>query len=616
MRDADRARPLPRSPSRANYPRVSPSAPRADYEQRLNDRRAAVSAFDRRDATLANLRLVVALLALGAAYAVWGAPDWSALWLLACAAAFVVLVVVHEGIVRRRAAMQRAVRFYERGLMRLDGKWAGEGRQGERFLDADHPYAADLDLFGKGSLFELLCTAHTLGGEERLATWLKGPAPIGEVRARQDGVRELSNEPLLREALYVSAGEAAPELHPQALVAWAEAPPVFSPTRARLLWPALLALSALGVASLVLWGLGFGPGALVLLLFVDLAVVRALGKRAQRPLEVIEEPGRELRILSGLLLHFERHDVQAELLRRLRGTLTVGGAASVAIAKLARLIELADAKKNQLFAPIAFLLMWGPLFSLAVESWRRRHGPRVRAWLESLSDLEALASLATYAYERPIEIFPTLREGGPSYEAQGLAHPLLGEEAVPNDVQLSTKPALLVISGSNMSGKSTLLRSVGTSVVMAFAGAPVRARALALSPLAVGATLRVQDSLLLGASRFYAEIRRLEAILDIAAARPLLFLLDEVLHGTNSHDRRQGAAAVIAALLERGAIGLVTTHDLALAELEERFSGRALNVHFADELAGDKLVFDYVMKPGVVQKSNAIALMRAVGLPV
>jgi DNA mismatch repair ATPase MutS len=268
-------------------------------------------------------------------------------------------------------------------------------------------------------------------------------------------------------------------------------------------------------------------------------------------------------------------------------------------------------------------LLWRPQFTAAIEAWRRQNGPRIAVWLQALSELEALCALAAHAYDHPERPFPTLTDAadGPTFHAVALAHPLLAR-CVSNDVDLGgggpdAGPRLIVLSGSNMSGKSTLMRTVGVNAVLALAGAPVRATELKLSPLALGATLRVQDSLLAGTSRFYAEVSRLRQIVELARGPvPVLFLVDEILAGTNSHDRRLGAAAVLRSLVDKGAIGIASTHDLALTEITNELSGRAVNQHFEDQLEGDKLHFDYRLRAGVVQRSNALALMRAVGLDV
>jgi DNA mismatch repair ATPase MutS len=245
-----------------------------------------------------------------------------------------------------------------------------------------------------------------------------------------------------------------------------------------------------------------------------------------------------------------------------------------------------------------------------------RSGKGVGLWLDALGELEALLALATYSYEHPDDPFPELEEEGPLFDGEGIGHPLIPEQRlVRNNVRLGGDLRLLVVSGSNMSGKSTLLRTIGTNIVLAWAGGPVRARRLKLSPLAVGASIRIVDSLQKGVSRFYVEIKRLRQIMDLSLApSPLVFLLDEILHGTNSHDRRIGAEAVVQGLIERGALGLITTHDLALSRVADSLAPSGANVHFEDHLVDGKMIFDYRLRSGVIQKGNALELMRSVGL--
>jgi DNA mismatch repair ATPase MutS len=260
--------------------------------------------------------------------------------------------------------------------------------------------------------------------------------------------------------------------------------------------------------------------------------------------------------------------------------------------------------------------MWDVHCALAIDRWRATHGHAVAAWLAAVAQLEALSSLAGFAWEHPDDVYPEIVESEVRFEAEGLGHPLMPEaRCVRNDVTLGGPTRVLIVSGSNMSGKSTLLRAAGLNAVLALAGAPVRASRLRLSHLSVGATLRIRDSVQEGTSRFYAELVRLRDLVRIADGPvPLLFLLDEILHGTNSHDRRRGAAAVVSGLVERGAIGLVTTHDLALSEVADDPAVRAANVHFEDRLENGQMHFDYRMRPGVVRTSNALELMRTLGL--
>jgi DNA mismatch repair ATPase MutS len=297
-----------------------------------------------------------------------------------------------------------------------------------------------------------------------------------------------------------------------------------------------------------------------------------------------------------------------------------GAHASTAITRLRRILEMHDWQHNMVFAPIAFLLMWSTHLAWAVEAWRKQHGAHVRVWLRVIGEFEALASLSAYSFEHPADPFPVFTDdaAGPRFEGTGLGHPLVASARMHrNDVSLTPERQLLVVSGSNMSGKSTYLRTVGINAVLAQAGAPVRATSLRLSAVAVGATLRIQDSLQEGRSRFFAEITRIRQLADISRGPvPLLFLLDELFHGTNSHDRLVGASGVLGSLVDRGAIGLVTTHDLSLTAIVDDLGSRAANVHFEDSFDGRDMRFDYHVKPGPVTKSNALALMRAVGLDV
>jgi DNA mismatch repair ATPase MutS len=282
------------------------------------------------------------------------------------------------------------------------------------------------------------------------------------------------------------------------------------------------------------------------------------------------------------------------------------------------LIDILDSVRNQFFAPFAFVLLIPTQIAFAIDRWRAASGRSIQPWIDAIAELEALSSLASFAFENPDHVFPEMVENGTCFEATGLGHPLLpAARCVRNDINLGEPLRVLIVSGSNMSGKSTMMRTIGINAVLAYAGAPVRATRLRLSPLAIGASIHIQDSLQSGASRFYAEITRLKQIVELTNdERPLLFLLDEILSGTNSHDRRIGAEAIIRGLVERGAIGLTTTHDLALTKMVEPLGERATNVHFEDHLEGGKMVFDYRMQPGIVTHSNALELMRAIGLEV
>lgn len=586
------------------------------YESRLRERRELARREARRAATISNARLGVFLLGAGVAFAVFGPTGLQLAWLAPPALAFAVLVVVHDRVLRARKRAERAAAYYEAGLARLDHSGEAPGCEADPSTP-EHLYAEDLDLFGRGSLFALISRARTSSGEARLAGWLLAPATPQEVRSRQGAVAELRERLDLRERLALVGEEVAPRLHPERLVAWGSRLDRKPRGRERLLSVALPLLSA---AAALGWTLGAGPLPWLAGLLVQSVWAWRRRPRVRECIEGVEQIGPELDLLAELLAQLEGESFESTRLAGLREAVQSHGLPpSRQIRRLRRLRDLLDARRNQFFAPLGALLLFTTQTALAIEAWRAACGPLLARWVEAVADLEALCSLATQAFEHPDDPFPEiLAEAGPRFEAEGLGHPLLPEAGcVRNDVLLSGELQVLVVSGSNMSGKSTLLRSVGTNAVLALAGGTVRARRLALSPLAVGASIRIHDSLLEGASRFYAEITRLRAITERAEGElPVLFLLDEMLHGTNSHDRRIGAEAVVRSLVARGALGLVTTHDLALAEIADTLAPRAANVHFEDHLEAGRISFDYRMRPGVVTRSNALALMRAVGLEV
>jgi hypothetical protein len=592
--------------------------PAAEYGRRLAERRTRIDRLDRSHLLLSNLRLVV----FGAFVAVlWLAIIRSALspfWILAPAVVFGGLLVVHARVLNRAERARRAHRLYQRGLERLGGRWTGTGVDGSRFLD-DHQYARDLDLFGPGSLFELISTCRTEAGEATLAEWLKSGAPIDEVRARQIGVDELRKLLDFREDLAVLAAEGVVS-RTGALGQWAHSTPIGVSRAVSLLLGAcagtLIVLAILAYRGVIPWSLPVGW------LLVEAAVARLTRRSTEPVVARVGRPADDLAIMAELVSRIESEPLAAPRLGAVRAALESGGVrASHAIATLTRLVSWRESSvHNLLFMPFTAALFVPDQLAIVIDRWHGRHGPAVAEWLRAVGELEALSSFATYAYEHPADPFPTLVDSGAIFHATGLSHPLMTSDvAVPNDVVLGGDdgPQVIVVSGSNMSGKSTLLRAIGTNVVLALAGAPVRAASLRLSRLSIGATLRVEDSLLAGRSRFYAEILRIRAIVEVARGPvPLLFLLDEILHGTNSYDRRIGAQGIVRALVALGAIGAITTHDLALTELPSQIGSAAINMHFEDRLEHGTMVFDYRMRPGVVEHSNALALMRAIGLDV
>jgi hypothetical protein len=590
-------------------------SPTATYNRLLQQNRDRLTLQKKRDRYLGYAK--VALGFLIALFLVWYLHELRAIWPLPVGVAvFAVLAIMHERVLKRIRAIESIIGYYERGVARLEGRWAGTGESGDRFMDDLHPYARDLDLFGKGSVFELLCTFRTRAGEETLARWLLKPAQPDEIRARQAAARELKTRIRFREKLFTAGDKVRLGLHPDPLAAWGERESSF---RSPWLPWLMAALAVLWVAALVYSVARSSYTSLLVVCLLNLIVNSRIMKRLAESVEAVEAATSDLDLLAGVLKILEQEHFESPRLVDLQSALKAGEIApSAAVSKLDRIVHYLDQRRNPLlrtFGLDAFVFFTARLMFRA-ESWRKQFGPAIRGWLAAVGEIEVLAAFSGYAFEHSGDAWPEFEDGRACFDAASLAHPLLPEDkAVPNDLVLGDGLQLIILSGPNMSGKSTFVRGIGVNAVLAQCGAPVRAKRLRMSCLALGASICVLDSLKGGVSRFYAEIKRLKLISDSAEGPiPVLFLLDELLSGTNSHDRLAGTRLVVNALVERGAVGLVTTHDLALAQIPESMHGRAGNFHFEDHLENGELAFDFILKPGVVRTSNALKLMQSIGL--
>jgi hypothetical protein len=589
-------------------------SPHAIYSQQIRQRLEERATQRRRDRILGYSKL--ALVVLGIFFAARSVHELGEFGpLLATIAAFVLLAILHELVLRRIRRIDLVVAFYERGLARLEDRWPGTGQDGAQFIRPSHPYARDLDLFGRGSLFQLLSTARTRAGEETLARWLLAPAPPDEVEIRQRAVQELKDRMEFRANLFTAGNQVRLGLHPDLLTAWAAQQ---SRLQSKAIPVLALALGTLWIASVVFGIAGNFYWPLLLISSINVSLNSSFRKRLGDSIQDTEAATEDLDLLCHTLRLIEDERFSAARLVGLQASLRSAGiAASAAIDKLRRIASYLEQRRNLIIKVIDGFVFYTVLCMLKAEAWRRRFGTAIPTWLAAVGEMEALASLSCHAFEHPADAWPEFfSKGGARFEAESLAHPLLPEsQAVRNDVRFGDGLQLIVLSGPNMSGKSTFVRGIGINAVLAQCGAPVRAQKLRMSPLALGASICVLDSLEGGVSRFYAEIQRLMLISDlIGGPIPLLFLLDELLSGTNSHDRLQGSELLVRSFVERGAIGLITTHDLALARIPDSLNGRARNYHFEDRLEDGKLRFDFRLKDGVVQTSNALQLMKSIGL--
>lgn len=609
----------------------SPESVAQSYADRASGFEQRAEAHAARSRLVSNLRgLAFGTAVLATGFALFGSAGSAGAIVAAVATvAFFVLVAVHQRVIAAEDQARRWARVNRDGQARVSGRFRELPQRGDRYRSPSHPYADDLDVFGPSSLYQRISVAHTRYGADALAELLSQPVDLDTVRARQEAARELAPELERRQSLEALAlatveppskapGKPKEAPDPGPLLSWAEGAPVLQRQAlyrigARVLPPITVA----GMVAASGFGLPNWTWVVPLLLQVVL-VLRAAAECSRVFAAVSSHEGAFLRF-GAMLELLENWPVQAPLLRALQSQLgEPTHRPSHAMKRFRSGVGWFDLRHNGLIHPFAnAILLWDIHCVLRLERWQERYGNQVRRYFEVLGQFEALSSIAGLAYDEPGFVFPELVSDA-VFEATDLGHPLIDRERrITNSVQLPSAGTALLITGSNMSGKSTLLRAMGLAAVMGLAGCPVSARALRLGPFRVRTSIRISDSLESGVSHFYAELNKLKAVVDATNAEgPVLFLLDEILHGTNSRERQIGARWVIARLIERGATGAVSTHDMGLVELPEAIAPRVQLVHFRENVENGKMTFDYKLRQGPVTAGNALRLMQIVGLPV
>jgi hypothetical protein len=624
-----------------------PLTPADAYAARRDGAAATAAALERRSWRFSLARL--AAIAVGVAGLGWtlaraAAPPPTALAL--AAGGFVTLFALALAHRRVLAALARAMalwRLQADGLARLRRDFAALPSPEPPAECTALPLARDLDLFGPSSLFRLLGTVRTPPGRETLARSLVEPAALAEVRARQQAVAELAPLLDLRQELALRALALAPDApFAERFLAWAEAPPALA-ARPRIVLAARLLTAAVPVFGVLVFATALPVSLWLLLLVSNLAFGYAVARFTHPLFDRVEARQPELAAYSRALALLATAPQGAPRLAALHDRLVATGTeAARELRRLEGLVERSELRRSGMHPLVQALTLWDVHVAVGMERWQVRCGRAVRGWLAALGEWEALAALAGLAHDEPEWALPAVDTAAESFVAESLAHPLLpADRRVANDVTVGPAGTVLLVTGSNMSGKSTLLRSIGLAATLAQAGGPVCARSLRLPPAVLGTSVLVEDSLADGVSFFMAELGRLKQVVDLAGAgRPatgdptaapaskpvLLYLLDEVLRGTNSVERRIAVHRVLDRLLASGAIGAISTHDLALAEIPE-LRGHLVPVHFRETLherpeadatgdaAGEPLMtFDYHLRPGLATTTNALQLLRLVGL--
>lgn len=510
------------------------------------------------------------------------------------------------------------------GVARQQRDWNNLPEPASVTVPATHPYAGDLDIVGKASLLQLLDTTGTTMGGERLTGWLLDPAPPHEIPSRQEAVRELSQDlPWLQELQQRALLGEIDDDNTAAFLDWLRAPGTRLPL---LTWLARSSvLAAILVLALAIAG-QIDSGWLAIPLMANLVIATALHRKVGRQMDAAMEHGSAIRAYAGLLELLDGKQRQAELLREIDAPLrTDGVSSSQAASQLAQILSFGVPRGSLQSYVLQFACAWDVHFYDRLERWRETYGAHVPHWLEAIGWYEALGALANLAHDNPEWVYPDVSETHDRIAATQLGHPLIpANRRVCNDVTVGPPGSFLFVTGSNMSGKSTLLRSIGIDSVLANAGAPACAQTLSLPPISLWTSVRIVDSLEMGVSYYMAELLRLKQIVDASQTeqpdgRIICFLLDEILSGTNTAERQIAARRIISLLIERGAIGAVSTHDLDLL-LASELADSAQEVHFAEtvfERDGQMdMTFDYTLRPGLATTTNALKLMELVGIPL
>jgi hypothetical protein len=542
--------------------------------------------------------------------------------LLAGLLAFVLFLIVRgvqgRALGRREQANTRSD-IHDRHVKRLMGSWRELGRL-DGLLPPYHPYASDLDIVGDGSLVQRIDTTHTMAGARSLAAWLGRPADEETIAARQAAVAELAPKVELRqelEAAVLDTGrerlDAAPFVELMSHRGLLEEKPWLAFVAPTL--PILtVGLLGAGYFDLLPWWLFVFP------LAVQIWIVRMTEPRSREVYGAMGSKKGFVDAYTRLFRQAETMKVEAPLLAELKKKLEIGESTPSSLMKrLDRWVAWYELRESGIVHVFVNpLLLWDLNCLVGIERWVREVGRKSGAWFEVLGEIEALAALSVLLHHDPSARMPEIADKDEPFEAEQIVHPLLlPSERVANDVELSGPGSCAIVTGSNMAGKSTLLRAIGVNIALALAGGPILARRMRVPRVRVRASMRIADSLQSHASYFQAELQRLRIVVDEAEAEPpIFFLLDELLRGTNAKARHIGARAVVKHLLDRGAVGLVATHDVALSELERERPGKVINVHFTDVIEHGQMIFDYRLRPGVVRTSNALRLLQQVGIEV
>lgn len=590
------------------------------YLQRVSFLENELKTFKQKKSVFGMLRLGSLLVLIVALYILWSINIWLLLGVVLIIIA-VFIFLIHKDVDNRENIIrtQDLLNINNNELLALEGQYS-HFESGDGFQPKDHYYANDMDLFGQASVFQFLNRTSSQMGSSELASWLLKPAPLSQILQRQQAIIELKDKNIWRQQFQqiLQVTEIKNDTRIR-LNNWALAATAFIQYKPwawlRYLLPAaMLLITGLTIFSIL--PISYFYGGLLIMAIISYQLNKIIGPIHNQLGKMVDE----LEALSGGIKCIEKETFTTELMLLLQKKLSQKeGLASAKISYLKKILERLDLRYNIVISfPLNVFLLWNLQQTLALENWKQQQQHQIDKWFEVLKIVEALQSLATLHYNQPSWTFPIFKEKHFSIVASQLGHPLIKtKNRVSNFININNAGEIMLVTGSNMAGKSTYLRSVGVNVILAMAGAPVCADKFELSPVQLMSSMRIADNLEESTSTFYAELKKLQIIIEkVNADEKVFILLDEILRGTNSHDRHTGSEALIKQLIKKNAAAILATHDLELAKLKDQFPRQILNYHFDVQVSNDELYFDYALKPGVCTSMNASILMKKVGIEI
>ncbi|EAY25783.1 MutS-related protein [Microscilla marina] len=599
------------------------SAERQVFETRIEQFQELAQQFQTKYNRISTIRLLVFLGAIiGAYYTYQFAQHWAAGLgaFVVGMGIFIALIKQHNRIVYQRNHYRFLQKINEAEIQRLSNELKGFA-EGDQYMTPGHFYDSDLDIFGKHSIFQLLNRTTTQLGEKTLAQWLLAPARTQEIRQRQQAIEELKNNIEWRQDFEAKGKHGQEDGRAvNQLFAWGSEPAKVLPKKWLITMTYIMPIVSLAAFAAVL--LGFTTYHILFIpIFINGFLLGGSFKDIQNIHEKTSKSSTTLKSYTQLLKNIEEANFNSEKLQKIKGlTASAEGTASEKISKLASILASLDQRQNLLFIFVAnFFFLWDVVWTARLEKWRQTTRREIVGWLKAINQMEALNSIAGYAYANPAHQMPTISDKDYIIDTINLGHPLINaKERITNTMKLEGLGNSMVITGSNMSGKTTFERTVGVNIVLALAGAPVCADRMTVSTMQVFTSMRTQDSLKEHISSFYAELKRLKQLIDHLETNPrlpVIYLLDEILKGTNSQDRHLGAKALVFQLHGHRSTGLVSTHDLELGILEEQ-TNFIQNYSFNSQINGDQILFDYKLTPGICRSFNASKLMQNMGIEI